>query len=70
MKQNYFFWPNTNATTLIEIEECINTYKVGENIESDIYDLSKLRKEYPNNPIISYLNINSVIHKINRRRGV
>ena len=58
------------ATTLIEIEESINTYKVGENIKSDLYGLSKLRKEYPNNHIICYLNTKSVINKIKRRRGV
>ena len=43
---------------------------ISNNIQFDISGLTNLKKECPNNPIISYLNINSLRNKIDQLRDI
>ena len=47
------------------LRENVTGDKKRNNLESDVSGLINLREEFPNNPMIGYLNINSLGNKIN-----
>ena len=42
----------------------ISSSNIAKIIDSDLEVLAKLRRDYPSNPMIGYLNINSIRNKI------
>ena len=55
-----------NINSRNEYKESVNENKINksenesENSDFDLYDLQKLRQEFHSNPLIGYLNINSL----------
>ena len=58
-----------NNAKSVNIDKISNNIKISDS-KLDISDLINLRKECPNNPIISYLNINSLGNKIDQLRDI
>ena len=61
VNNNKNFKPQTKSVTV---------GKTSSNIESDISELISLRKRFPNNPMIGYLNINHIGNKIINLRDI
>ena len=61
---NNVFFVNTNSESDLLRESVTGDKKIN-NLESDVSGLINLREEFPNNPVIGYLNINSLGNQIN-----
>ena len=61
---NNVFFINTDSESELLRESVTGDKKIN-NLESDVSGLINLREEFPNNPMIGYLNINSLGNQIN-----
>ena len=59
-----------NHAKSVNIDKISNNIKISDSKSHKSHDLINLRKECPNNPIISYLNINSLGNKIDQLRDI
>ena len=60
---NNVFFVNTDSESDLLRESVTGDKKIN-NLESDVSGLINLREEFPNNPMIGYLNINSLGNQI------